>query len=61
MFFAIQSRKRIGLGQCVCQRCRNVYDICRREMDGDFDDIEESSIAMEQDEESVSMNGDTFG
>ena len=29
-------------------------------MDEDFDDIDESSIPMEQDEESVNINNDTF-
>ena len=29
-------------------------------MDRDFDDIDESSVVMEQDEESVNMNDDTF-
>ena len=30
-------------------------------MDGDFDDIDRSSIVMERDEEPVNMNSDTFG
>ena len=44
----------------VCQRCRNVYNNWHREVDGDFDNIDESFIVMEQDEESANMNGDAF-
>ena len=60
IFFAIQSGKRVGLKECICQRCRNAYDVWGREMEGDFDDIDVPSVVVKQDEESVAINGDRF-
>jgi hypothetical protein len=50
IYFAIQARKRVGCDELVCQRCRNGYDTWRREMDGDFDDIDSSSVVENQTE-----------
>jgi hypothetical protein len=55
IFFAIQSRKRVGCEECVCQRCRNCYDTWRRDMKGDFDDIDASATNVEQDEVAVNV------
>lgn len=50
IYFAIQTRKRVGCEQVVCQRCRNGYDTWRRGMDGDFDDLDSSSDVENQTE-----------
>lgn len=50
IYFAIQANKRVGCNQLICQRCRNNYDIWRREMDGDFDDIDSTPDIQNQTE-----------
>jgi hypothetical protein len=60
VYFAIQTRKRVGCEQVVCQRCRNGYDVWRREMDGDFDDIDLSSTVENQAEVLLTKTNNMF-